>query len=259
MTHTGGGRGRERSRGWLTSTHTLPDVTAETIRIRWGLGDFAWAWPAVIMSQVVFSGAIVAVRGTDDFHKVDAVDIALVTAGSAIATLGILAAIAACKGRGTLVTDFGLRLRFGDWPWLAAGILLAVVANGGVRVIEWVAGTEQTQEVADALVRSGTAGKVFGALAVVIAAPLAEELLFRGLLLRALLRRFGAVLAVLGSGAVFALVHLLDPATITLLAPLALVGVVSGIRAVRSGELSQSILLHSGFNLLSAVYLLGGL
>jgi membrane protease YdiL (CAAX protease family) len=36
----------------------------------------------------------------------------------------------------------------------------------------------------------------------------------------------------------------------------ALVGVLSGILAVRTGDLSRSILLHAGFNLLSAVLLL---
>ena len=40
-----------------------------------------------------------------------------------------------------------------------------------------------------------------------------------------------------------------------LLAPLAMVGIVSGVLAVRSGDLSRSILLHAGFNLLSAVLL----
>jgi membrane protease YdiL (CAAX protease family) len=32
--------------------------------------------------------------------------------------------------------------------------------------------------------------------------------------------------------------------------------VISGIRAVRTGNLSQSIMLHVGFNLLSAILLL---
>jgi hypothetical protein len=39
------------------------------------------------------------------------------------------------------------------------------------------------------------------------------------------------------------------------MAPLLLLAVISGIRAVRTGELSQSIQLHVGFNLLSAVVL----
>ena len=37
--------------------------------------------------------------------------------------------------------------------------------------------------------------------------------------------------------------------------PLLLLAAISAIRAVRTGELSQSILLHVGFNLLSAVLL----
>ena len=234
-------------------------VRAEPIGVRWGLGDFAWAWPAVVMSQVLVGQAILTVRGTGADYQGDATDVALLTTGSAITTVGILALLASFRGRGSLFADFGLRIRLSDWPWLAAGVAVALVANSGVWVIEQVAGSDQTQEAADAIVRSGTPGRVIGALAVVIAAPLAEELLFRGLLLRALLRRFGAVTAVLVSGAVFAAVHLLDPKTVTLLAPLALIGVVAGMRAVRSGELSQSILLHAGFNLLAAVALLSGL
>jgi membrane protease YdiL (CAAX protease family) len=53
-------------------------------------------------------------------------------------------------------------------------------------------------------------------------------------------------------------VHLLDPSTATVLAPLMLVGAVAGIRTVRTGELSQAILVHAGFNLLSAVVLVSG-
>jgi membrane protease YdiL (CAAX protease family) len=58
------------------------------------------------------------------------------------------------------------------------------------------------------------------------------------------------------SSVAFAAVHLLDPSTLPLMAPLLLLAVISAIRAVRTGDLSQSILLHVGFNLLSAVVLL---
>ncbi len=87
-------------------------------------------------------------------------------------------------------------------------------------------------------------------LGVALFAPLVEELLFRGLLLRSLLRRTSPVAAVVISSVVFAAVHLLDPNTAPLMAPLLLLAAISGIRAVRSGDLSQSILLHVGFNLL---------
>jgi membrane protease YdiL (CAAX protease family) len=93
---------------------------------------------------------------------------------------------------------------------------------------------------------------------VVIVAPLVEELLFRGLLLRSLARRTSTVAAVVISAAAFAAVHLLDPSAAPALAPLLLVGLVAAIRTVRTGDLSQAILLHGGFNLLSAVVLVAG-
>ncbi len=224
--------------------------------MRWGLGDFVWVWVVGVVAQIVIASVVFALRGLGAGHKVDAVDIAAVTAGSAVVTVALLALVASSRGRGSLRADFGFVVRLADWPWLVAGLGLQVVGLGAVSLIQAISGSEPQQEVARALERASTPARLAGAVAVVVAAPIAEELLFRGLLLRGLLRRFGAPVAVLLGGGVFAVVHLLDPSAAPLLAPLLLVGVVSGIRAVRTGELSQSILLHAGFNLLSAVILL---
>ena len=84
-------------------------------------------------------------------------------------------------------------------------------------------------------------------LGVALFAPLVEELLFRGLLLRSLLRRTTA-----GRGGRDLVGGLRRPSTCwtrapsPLMAPLLLLAVISGIRAVRTGDLSQSILLHVG-------------
>ncbi len=239
---------------------TGPGVDAPTplrpVPIRWGLGDFAWAWPATVFGQILIGTFVVVARGAPRHYRSDAIDIAVITAGSAVLTVLLLRAFVVTRGRGSLRADLGLTVRIGDWPWLAAGVLLQVAALGMVAAIEAVAGSEPKQEVVRAIQHSGPAAKVLGAVAVVVFAPVAEELLFRGLLLRGLLRRLGAPAAVLLGGITFALVHLLDPAAAPLLAPLALVGVLSGILAVRSGDLSRSILLHAGFNLLSAILLL---
>ena len=232
-----------------------PPVVAP-VPIRWGLGDFAWAWPATIVGQILIGTFVVAARGAPRHYHADAVDIAVVTAASAVLTVLLLRTFVVNRGRGSLLADLGFVVRPSDWPWLAAGVLLQVVALGMVAAIEAVAGHEPKQEVVTAIQHSGTAARILGALAVVVFAPLAEELLFRGLLLRGLLRRFAAPAAVLLGGITFALVHLIDPKAAPLLAPLALVGVLSGVLAVRTGDLSRSILLHAGFNLLSAVLLL---
>jgi membrane protease YdiL (CAAX protease family) len=239
---------------------TGPGVDAPTpirpVPIRWGLGDFAWAWPATIVGQILIGTFVVAARGGPRHYRADAIDIAVITAGSAVLTLVLLRAFVVTRGRGSLLADLGLTVRVTDWPWVGAGVLLQGVALAMVALIESVAGSEPKQEVVRAIQHSGTATRVLGAVAVVVFAPVAEELLFRGLLLRGLLRRFAAPAAVLVGGMTFALVHLIDPSAAPLLAPLALVGVLAGILAVRTGDLSRSILLHAGFNLLSAVLLL---
>ena len=85
-------------------------------------------------------------------------------------------------------------------------------------------------------------------------APIAEELLFRGALLRSLLRKLSPDHAVFVSALVFGLVHVLgDPSVGTLIAlpAIMLLGVVSGYQAVKTGDLSRPIMLHMGFNTLS--------
>jgi uncharacterized protein len=226
------------------------------VPIRWGLGDFAWAWPATIVGQIVIGTFVVAARGASPTYKADAIDITAITVGSALLTVALLRSFVVNRGQGSLRADLGLTVRLSDWPWLAVGVVLQVAALAMLNLIQAVAGSEPKQEVVKAIQHSGSAARILGAIAVVVFAPVAEELLFRGLLLRGLLRRYGAAAAVLIGGFTFAAVHLVDPSSAPLLAPLALVGVISGVLAVRTGDLSRSILLHAGFNLLSAVLLL---
>jgi uncharacterized protein len=95
----------------------------------------------------------------------------------------------------------------------------------------------------------------------VLLAPVVEELVFRGLLLRALLRRMDVTGAVVVSSLAFALVHVIgDPSlgSLAVVPGLLGIGMVAAVLAVRSGSLSQPILLHVGFNLLTTLYALFG-
>jgi membrane protease YdiL (CAAX protease family) len=90
---------------------------------------------------------------------------------------------------------------------------------------------------------------------IVIVGPFFEELVFRGVLLGWMQERLGAVAAIWVSALAFAAFHLVDPSigTVVALPALAAVGVVSGVLAVRTGDLSRSILLHAGFNLVTVL------
>ena len=110
--------------------------------------------------------------------------------------------------------------------------------------------------VVDDLLDSSGAKLAVIAIAAGLLAPIFEELLFRGVLLRALLPRMGPNWAIAVSAVTFGAVHFLggNPlGTLAVLPALIGIGAISGVLAVRSGELSQSILLHMGFNLLAVL------
>lgn len=224
--------------------------------LRWGLGDVVWVWFVGLVAGAVAVAISAALRGRTTPNHTDGIDLVVGLFAQNGAILAALVVVSRNKGRATLRGDFGLVVRAGDWPWLAVGVLLQVVSLALVGLLDQVAGKLDQQQAVKTLEHSQGPEVVLIVLGVAFLAPLVEELLFRGLLLRALLRRTSPVAAVVISSVVFGAVHLLDPSTLPLMAPLLLLAVISAIRAVRTGDLSQSILLHVGFNLLSAVLLI---
>ena len=100
---------------------------------------------------------------------------------------------------------------------------------------------------------------VIGALTVMVV-PVVEELFFRGLVLRSLLRltkgagpRLGVVLAVVTTGVIFGLAHF---EALELLG-LAAFGVVLSAMAVRFRRLGPSIFAHATFNFLAILSVAG--
>lgn len=224
--------------------------------LRWGLADVVWVWFVGLVAGAIAVSISAVLRGRDSASDTDGIDLVVGLFAQNLAILGALVAVSRRKGRATLRRDFGLVVRTRDWSWLAAGVLLQVVSLGLVGLLDQVGGNLDQQQAVKTLEDTKGPEVVLIVLGVALLAPIVEELLFRGLLLRALLRRTSPVAAVLISSVVFSAVHLLDPSTLPLMTPLLLLAVISAIRAVRTGDLSQSILLHVGFNLLSAVVLI---
>jgi membrane protease YdiL (CAAX protease family) len=95
---------------------------------------------------------------------------------------------------------------------------------------------------------------VLAVVAAVVLAPLAEELLFRGLLHRGLRRRFALAPATVVSSVLFALVHI----DVVLSQPLALVGlvlvgVILAIAYERTGSLIVPVVIHAVHNAVTIV------
>jgi len=106
-------------------------------------------------------------------------------------------------------------------------------------VLEQVMADRDTWPVAAALVQAG------------LLAPLAEEFMFRGVLLVTLLKDLGVVAALVISSAIFGLVHLsAEPQAVL---PLALLGMALGYVAYHTRSLVAPIVGHALFNILNVV------
>ncbi len=88
---------------------------------------------------------------------------------------------------------------------------------------------------------------VFSFIAIVIAAPIIEELIFRGIILDGLLRRYSPVKSIILSSILFGIVHLNPWQFVSAL----IIGLFSGWIYYRTKKLSLSILIHLINNLVA--------
>lgn len=216
----------------------------------WGMGDAAIGAGIGFFASAVVASVWAAATGAD------VESLGTLAAGQIGLWLGLLGwpvLASRIKGSGSLVEDFGLRAR----PWDALGLLVGVACQLVVipllyLLVQLVTGDLDVEgparELAD---RAHGAGFVVLALLVVLGAPVAEELFFRGLLLRAAERRLGTRWALAISSVAFAASHF----QLVQFPGLALVGLVFGILVVRTGRLGPGIAAHIAFNATAVVSL----
>jgi membrane protease YdiL (CAAX protease family) len=222
--------------------------------VRWTANDAVLVLLGTQLTSAIWAVAMVATL----YHG--AAPDPLTTVALVVLNLGLWAGygfgsvvVARTKGAGPRL-DFGVGWRWFDGPTgLVAGVALqAVVLPLLYKPITWLVDGDPGAS-AKSLVKAvnGPGDAVVLALSTLVMAPLVEELFFRGLLLRALQRRFGPAPAVVASSAVFALVHW----QILAFPGLFLFAVVSAGLALWSGRLGPSWALHVGFNLTTLVLL----
>lgn len=169
--------------------------------------------------------------------------------------VGVPAFATTVKGRG-LVRDLGLRARPVDLAAFPLGVVLQAVA---VPLLYWPIlhlldrstddVSAEARELTDA---ASGAGVLVLVLVVCVGAPIAEELFYRGLLLRSVEKRWTLGVAVVTATVVFAVAHFQG----IQLPALLLFGAVASLLAARSGRLGPAIACHAGFNAWTLVQLL---
>jgi membrane protease YdiL (CAAX protease family) len=121
--------------------------------------------------------------------------------------------------------------------WIGAQVIGAVV----IRLLELVGVRPDVGVAEEALARADPSVLV---VALVIVAPVAEEVFFRGVAYNAWLREYGPTRALVGSAVLFGFIH----GSVFLFAPIVALGVVLALVYRRTGSLPAVIALHAGFN-----------
>ncbi|MEW9623636.1 CPBP family intramembrane glutamic endopeptidase [Rhodanobacter geophilus] len=253
--------------------HSLPPALAVPSQPPWpGIGGALGLIALYFVLQVVvgFATALLLGFGYRLLHGATAADpVALLTRPDASSMVVIVTLLGAALG-----ALWAVRAR---WPRLwsqavppgfgfaapAAAYCVAAVALGlvvpllGGKLTELLAhGHAVPQDVKQLGEGASTGFRIALTLVVASIGPLVEELLFRGVLLSALLRHLRTAWAVLASAALFALVHLPDLHWLWYALPnLALLGVVLAWLRLRSGSLWPAVLAHAINNLLAMLAL----
>lgn len=169
-----------------------PKVTESWRDSRWGLGHVSWGVLAYIVVGLLGAVALEAVEGiTGDTVDADGpIAIAAFVGLNALALIGVVRLATRRRGQDSLKADFGLDGRRWD-PLIGLGVgfatlLLAGLASAGVDAA--FDAEQPTTNVPVEELSSFTEFAVFF-VAVAIVTPVVEELFFRGLLYRSILKR----------------------------------------------------------------------
>lgn len=209
---------------------------------RWGIPHAIAAY----LTGLLLGNVLFALAGGDPAASTTTVTIHLASViGLWIGFIGGPIAATRWFGSRSLRDDFGLTMKGRDVPvGVLAGALTQLVL---VPIVSWpveqlwsIDVDEPTRQLLDNTI--GSRAVLY--LVIVVGAPIAEELFFRGLLLRSLARRFDDTAAIAVSALVFALSHF-KPAQIP---GLFVVGTVFAVLTRRTGRLGPAIVAHMAFN-----------
>lgn len=195
---------------------TAPGLWTTPIRGRVAVSALGWVLAYGLGLVVVVVLALLGVKQAGTSRPDAAVLALVVLAGTAAAAL-LAVRVHLLRRRGLRWADVGLRRperSLLHLLWQIPAVLVAGVTASMLVLIPLGVGEDSdagNDAVAD-LASSGPLLAVLGLLSVAVLVPVAEEVVFRGIVLSALRARFRAGTGVVLAGAVFAAVHMLPPA-----------------------------------------------
>lgn len=251
------------------------------VRPWWGMGDILWLLPimaVVFVVSIAIIGVLASIEGislsdlSDPDTTLPGSMIVIPTLIQQFSWFGWPFVVSRWKGLGP-AADWGWSFKPADLGIGLGTAMIALFAAGAVSAgtsalvgLEDDAAAENTALVSDLEGSPWLWGVLF---LVVIGAPFAEEVLFRGLIMRAVAKRLGIVAGVIASLLTFVPIHFADGGIITdgtpaitdgqivLWATIAALGLVLAIVTVVTERLAAAIIAHMGINSIGALGALG--
>ena len=227
----------------------------------WLLGVITAAigWFVGLLGGGIVGTIVLVASGVEDFDEMNLGLVAVAQAGLWFGLLGVPYLAARFFGDG-MRREYGLAMR---WPDLPVGALWGVIGQLAIFPLVYVPlrwftditqeeFTEPAQNMADKA--TSPVGVVLLVLIVGVGAPIVEEIFYRGLLQRSLIRRLGPIGGIGIASVIFGALHF----QLLQLPALALAGVLFGVLAYRSGRLGPAIVAHVVFNMTAVIVLLTG-
>ncbi|HSH23136.1 MAG TPA: hypothetical protein VK975_03655, partial [Acidimicrobiales bacterium] len=161
--------------------------------VRWGVGDALLGTLLTLLVPTLVAMVVLMVSGRSDLDDLSLGSTALLQVPLWAGLLGAPLWATHVKGRRSLAADFGLRMRWTDIPLgIATGLGAQLAGALLVRLLYQLLGIDLDKVGTSAEVLTASATDVVGVVLLVaivaVAAPLFEELFYRGLWLRSLER-----------------------------------------------------------------------
>lgn len=225
---------------------------------RWGMGDVAYGLLTFFGGQVAATLLAVVLGLIDLDTSAGTVDldlsvpvIMLTVAAGWVGLVGWPLLCTYRKGQRSLAKDFGFAITGGDVGWGVLGGLAALAISVAANVLWIVASGDEPPSNAGFLPDQPSVFEgLLLFLAVAVGTPVAEELFFRGLFLRAAAKRWGVRVGLIASTAVFGLMHLqtFDVHGVFIVFVTGLYGGVFALLAVWRDRIGASIVAHMVVN-----------
>lgn len=234
-------------------TDAAPSAAPVLRRQRWGL----WDIPITLVLSLLF--ATVAAVLAEVLGASFTVALIAGALSSWIGLAGWPIVVTMWRGNGPR-RDLGFTFNWSDVRWgILAGLIGLVVAGIAAALTMAVFGefNSAAGEAAELLIaQSGPIAWVIFGLLIMIGAPIAEELAFRGLMFSALLKRgMKPWLVIVITSALFAVFHI-EPTRIFLLF---VIGLVLGFVRYRTNSIGSAIVAHAVINAPAALFVMFGL